>query len=305
MITDSLSTFSEELTKLKLLDVRRSVMHSAMVLTDAAFSVGLQTQSDNHYMRPEAAVDCSRARLQLFDLLNTIQRCGVPVVTFESTPNAPDSVFSNNAYATIDGMLITGAMKHGERQVETAREDIIGWFRDVLDYEVISLQGDERVAELTGVLAIDRFRNFAFCGMSQRVNDAGLEAMAQAFDLDLVYRFDLNSSEYHTNVILAVLAGRAAVVYAPSIEDDHVGEVLELCYPGAVLFISEAEKNAFAANCIAVTHHDVLLSKTAMDALSPQSRQFFDDHDFTLHPVDVSEFEKAGGSLRCMVTEIF
>ena len=79
-----------------------------------------------------------------------------------------------------------------------------------------------------------------------------------------------------------MLAGRAAVVYPGSIEDEQILSVLEQCYPEAVLVLNEAEKNAFAANCIAVTHHDVLMSETAFNALTPRSRQFFDDHDFKL-----------------------
>ncbi len=46
---------------------------------------------------------------------------------------------------------------------------------------------------------IDRARNVGYCGMSQRVNDAGLAAMHAALGLDLTLRFDLVPGESSPN----------------------------------------------------------------------------------------------------------
>jgi len=304
-ITDSVDEFVSILAEQKLLSVRAAVMRSAMILVDTDFSVGDETRSDNRYMPPVAIANPKRARQQLSTLIDTLHGLSVPVVSFASHPQAPDSIFSNNAFATIEGRLITGAMRHPLRQKETDREDILAWFQGVAGYEVMALEGEGRVVELTGVMAIDRVRNIGFCGMTGRVNSSGLDAMAAALDLDLVLAMNLVESEYHCNVVLAILAGRVAVVHPGSIADSSCVRALETCYGKSVLCISDEEKNAFLANCLAATQDDVLLSQTAMDALSYQSRTFFDREGLSLHPVDVSEFEKAGGSLRCMITEVY
>lgn len=304
-ITDTVDEFVTIVAEQKLLSVRAAVMRSAMILIDSDFSVGEETRSDNLYIPADAIAHPGRARQQIGQLIDTLHGLSVPVISFASHPDAPDSVFSNNAFATIEGRLVTGAMRHAGRQIETARDDILAWFQGIAGYQVIALEGEGRIAELTGVMAIDRIRNIGFCGMTGRVNAEGLDAMAAALDLDLVLALDLAESEYHCNVVLAILAGRAAVVHQGSFVDPECVAALEACYGDSVLCISDAEKNAFVANCLAATQNDVLLSQTAMDALSDRSLAFFEREGLTLHPVDVSEFEKAGGSLRCMITEVY
>ncbi len=47
------------------------------------------------------------------------------------------------------------------------------------------------------------------------------------------------------------------------------------------------------------------MSARAEQALSAGSRQSLEALGFTIHSTDLSELERAGGSLRCMVTELF
>jgi hypothetical protein len=65
---------------------------------------------------------------------------------------------------------------------------------------------------LTGALVIDRARGLGYCGLSERCDAEGARLMHEAFGLRATLLFDLAPGEYHTNVVLAVLAGRAAVV---------------------------------------------------------------------------------------------
>ena len=76
-------------------------------------------------------------------------------------------------------------------------------------------------------------------------------------------------------------------------------------YPGRTLILSNEEKQAFAGNCIAVTENDVLFSDTAMKSLRASSRKALESDGFRVHGVPVDELEKAGGSLRCLIAEVF
>ena len=169
---------------------------------------------------------------------------------------------------------------------------------------MIDLSEEALIAELTGALVIDHHRQIGFLGMSQRVCDAGAEAMHDAFGLRATLMFALANGEYHTNVVLSVLAGRACVYHPGSLSKKAV-DALDKIYDHAAFRLSDVEKNDFVGNCIAVTENDVLMSLRAWSALSDEARAFFDRQEFKVRPVDVSEFEKAGGSLRCMVAEVF
>ncbi|NND44468.1 MAG: amidinotransferase, partial [Xanthomonadales bacterium] len=202
------------------------------------------------------------------------------------------------------GRLIVGSMRHPGRRREALREDIRGWFSE-RGYLIEDLSQRACVAELTGPMVLDRGRGVGLCGISERVDEAGLAAMHDAFGLRLCFACDLQPGEYHANVVLSVLAGRACVLCPASFSDPAVPDAIEALYPGRCLRISEDEKNAFAANCIALTDRDLFLSAVAHDALAPEKRRRLREWGFELHAVELDEIEKAGGSLRCMVAEIF
>lgn len=281
-----------------------AVAQGVFMVEPVNFVLSEESALDNRYMDPGKPADPDRALEQYIDLLALIRRAGIPVKSFPGDPATPDNVFPNNAFATAPGRFIIGHMLHPLRQRETRRQDIRNYFT-ALAYATIDLSVQDCVAELTGPLVIDRARRLGFCGMTGRVNEAGLTAMHKAFALRHTLQFDLRESEYHTNVILSVLAGRACVLHAKSFVDPTIPNAIARMYDGRVLHLNQAEKDAFAGNCIALTPHDVFMSQTAADALRQENRALLESWGFRIHSTALDEIEKAGGSLRCMVAEIF
>jgi len=281
-------------------------MKAAFMVSPVGFTLDEQTASDNEYMQMDQETDSDLAIVQQMHLARKISDCGIPVVTFPGSAETPDAVFPNNAFATAHGhKYIIGAMLHENRQKETERKDIRMFFNDMLGYQKNHIKREDGIAELTGVLVPDRARNIAFCGMTERVNDAGAQAMHDMFGLDLMFQFDLAEGEYHTNVVLACLAGKACMIHAGSFADPKVPEVIAEYYKDKTIFLTDEEKLAFAGNGITVTENDLFLSQTAFEALAQEKKDQLISWGFNLHHVQVSELEKAGGSLRCMVGEIF
>lgn len=281
----------------------RPTMSAAMLVSPIGFRVSEQPV-DNLYMR-RAAVDPERAMRQHHALAAALAACGVPVLVIPGREGLDDAVFPNNAFATAPGRLIVGAMRHPVRRAEAARADVRALFTGTFGHALIDLSTEPFVAELTGPLVIDRARGVGLCGLTQRADEAGCAAMHAAFGLRLTLRFALRPCEYHTNVVLALLAGRACVIHPGSFVDPEVPAAIARVFAGRTLELDDAEKAAFAANCIAVTERDVMFSATALRALRPASRAALEGWGFRLHGVEVDEFEKAGGSLRCMIAELF
>lgn len=281
----------------------RPTMAAALLVSPIGFRLSDQPV-DNAYMKTEA-IDPARAVAQHHALTEALGACGVPVLVVPGREGLDDGVFPNNTFATVPGRLIVGAMRHPVRRAEAEREDIRALFTGTLRHELIDLSREPLVAELTGPLVIDRARGVGLCGLSQRCNEDGCAAMHRAFGLRLTLRFALQPGEYHTNVVLAVLAGRACVVHPGSFADPEVPAAIARAYEGRALVLDDAEKAAFVANCIAVTERHVMMSATAARALRPASRAALERWGFEVVAVDVDEFEKAGGSLRCMIAELF
>ncbi len=266
------------------------------------FRVDAESAVDNPYMDLAAPVDPVRALAQAMKLADAVEACGVPVIRFPGREGTPDAVFPNNVFATAPGRFIVGRMRHAGRRREAERDDIRAHFAD---RELFDLSGQDCVAELTGALVIDRARNIGFCGMTDRVDRPGLMAMHEAFGLRLSFRFALAPGEYHTNVVMSVLAGRACVLHPGSFVDADVPAAIEQAFEGHTLKLTEQEKNAFAANCIALTERDLFMSQRAADSLGSLSRARLHSWGFEIHAVPLDEIEKAGGSLRCMLAEIY
>jgi N-dimethylarginine dimethylaminohydrolase len=269
------------------------------------FRLSGETASDNAYMDLARVVDPARALAQHRVLAHAIRtRAHLPVRVFAGDPGSPDAVFCNNVFACVPGRFIVGAMRHPERARESMRADIVDAYR-AGGREVLHIDARPgAVAELTGPLVVDRARGVGFHGLTERCNEAGARAMHAAFGLERSLAFPLAAGEYHANVVLAVLAGRAAVVHEPSV-GGAVCAALDALYGPHVLRIDDAEKAAFVANCIALAPDQCWMSASAERALSPRSRAALRAAGFTPCTVEIDEIEKAGGSLRCCIGEEF
>ena len=229
----------------------------------------------------------------------------LPAIGFAGDRATPAAVFPNNVFATAQGRLLIARMRHPVRQREAERADILGFFTNTLGYEVRDLRRHAGVGELTGSLVIDRARGLGFCGLSERCDEEGARAMHAAFGLRATLLFDLAPGEYHANVVLSVLAGRAVSICADGFADQAVVEAIASLYAPHAVLLERAEKLAFAGNCIAPTADTVWMSQAAADALRPGSHAGFGQAGLRVRSVPLDEIEKAGGSLRCCVGEIF
>ncbi len=281
----------------------QSTAREVFVVSPTGFSLAAESATDNAYMA-SGAVDVSLALRQHADMSAAIG-VSLPVTVFPGHAETPDAVFPNNVFASVPGKLIIGAMRHPVRQRESVRSDIPDWFAQHHGYRIESLQGGSTLAELTGCLIIDHARNLGYCGISERVNESGLHAMLDAFGLDAMFAFDLAPGEYHTNVVMSVLAGRAVVMHASSFVDPEVPRAIAAGFGDCVYWLSDAEKAGFVGNCIALRPDEVWMSERAAQALSVEHRAQFQRQGFAVRSADISEIEKAGGSLRCCIAEVW
>lgn len=280
-------------------------MRQAMVVGPEGFRISHETAADNVYMNPDLMVDIEKAITQHQTVIQTIESVGVPVKRFAGRTGLDDGMYPNNAFATAQNRLILGRMLHPVRQAETGRTDIISWFTNNQAYGICDLSQTKAPAELTGSLIIDHEKNFGFCGLSTRTVRAGAVNMHAAFQLNNTFMFDLVAGEYHTNLVMTILAGRCCLIYRPAIANDEAARAIQKFYAGRCIEISLEEKNNFVANSLALTPSDLIMSQRAVHSLSARTAKAIESFGFKIHSVDISELEKGGGSIRCLIMEIF
>lgn len=282
---------------------------AAFLVTPEGFWVSAESAADNAYMQTGTVVDADRALAQHRALQQALSAAGIPTVSFSGRAETPDAVFPNNVFATARvadrPRLLIGSMRHPVRRREAERVDIIDWFRCVMGYEVVDLRASPGISELTGTLVIDRARGLGLAGLSSRCDDAGVRSMQEAFGLNAVLQFALAEGEYHTNVVLSVLASRALVLASGGLADPDAAAALAALYAPSVIELDASEHAAFAGNCIALGQAEVWMSERAADSLTPTSHAGLRRAGFAVRAVALDAIEAAGGSLRCCVAEIY
>lgn len=287
---------------------------AAFLVAPDGFALAEQSAADNRYMAAAAAFDAARASTQHRELQRALSQV-LPVICFAGDPQTPDALFPNNVFATArpdaradpHGLprYVVGRMRHAVRQREATRTDIRRFFGAVLGYAEVDLSTQPHPCELTGALIIDRARGLGFCGLSERCDEQGARRMHDAMGLRATLLFDLAEGEYHGNVVLAVLAGRAVLVCPQGFADPAVVTALAALYAPHAVLLTAQEHAAFAGNAIALSDDVVWMSAHAGGSLTAASRVALAAAGFALRTVELDAIEAGGGSLRCCVGEIF
>lgn len=296
-------------------DFGRATAKAAFLVSPDGFARAEQSATDNRYMAAAQSFDASSAQAEHRALQQALSQ-DVPVVCFHGDASTPDALFPNNVFATARPgagagkhdpwpRFIVGRMHHPVRRKEAERADIRGFLRDVLGYAEVDLSAQPHPCELTGALVIDRARGIGFCGLSERCDHAGAAAMHKAFGLRATLAFDLAAGEYHTNVLMALLAARAVLLSPDGFADQCVPGVIRSLYGPHVIEVSAAEQAAFACNAIALSESRVWMSEGARASLTGHTRKALDNAGFEIGSVPLAAIEAAGGSLRCCVAELF
>ena len=285
-------------------DFGPATARAVFLVAPDGFRLAEASARDNRYMAGSQAFDAAAASREHRALHRALAEA-LPAICFAGDPVAPDGLFPNNVFATVAGRYLVGRMRHPVRQREAGRSDVRAFFGDVLGYAEVDLSTQPHPCELTGAMVVDRARGLGFCGLSERCDAEGAQLVHEAMGLRATLVFDLAPGEYHANVVLAVLAGRAVLACADGFADAAVVEAIASLYAPHAILLDATEKAAFAGNAIALAGDQSWMSGGAAAALRPATRAALERAGFTLRSVGLDAIEAAGGSLRCCIGEVF
>lgn len=299
------------------------ITDTILMVRPSAFGYNQQTAASNSFQKkPDLAEDALHQKaLQQFDVVvNTLQRIGVNVIVADDTPLPikPDAIFPNNwINTTPDGSMNIFPMQAPNRREEKRdailqllqNKFIINAARDWTEYEA-----EDMYLEGTGSLVMDHENKVAYAALSPRTHPT----LAEKFGATTGYRVisfaatDVwGKAIYHTNVMLCIGEG-FAVLCPKCIPDDTervaVAQLLEASGHQNI-YIEPEQMQCFAGNMLHLKTTSgekvIVLSQTAFDCLRQDQIERLQKYGGLL-PVDVSVIEEAsGGSIRCMMAEIF
>ena len=298
-----------------------------LMIEPIAFRFNSQTAVNNYFQQNDKGLEFD-IQLQALDEFNTmvdvLRTKDVTVLVVKDTldPHTPDSIFPNNWISFHEnGQAVLYPMFAENRRTER-RNDILqnitqqgSKINNIVDFTFWEEQN--LFLEGTGSMILDRTNKIAYAALSMRTDKTVFLEFCSVFEFNPVY-FSANQTVnskrlpiYHTNVMMSV-ANQYAVICLDSIDNgiERNSVVDSLRKTGKeIISISEYQMNSFAGNLLQIENKDgkllLVLSKSAFDSMNQKQLDQLSSYN-ELVIVSIPTIERVGGgSVRCMMAEVF
>lgn len=292
-----------------------------LMIRPAHFAFNEETAGNNEFQTRDAGLEnIQKMAVKEFNaMVELLKMKGVRVHVIQdsSIPVKPDAVFPNNWLTThSENTLITWPMYAQNRRLER-REKIQEHLSELfhvdhtIHYE--RYESEHIFVEGTGSLVLDRENKIAYACLSDRTHNALISIFCKELGYTSVVFHALDQQQksiYHTNVMMSI-GEKVAVVCSESILDESREKVLESLRNSGkeILDISFEQMCDFAGNMMELKSTDgqalMVLSQTAKSSLNKDQLALLEKHCSLVVP-EIPVIETVGGgSVRCMICEIF
>ena len=303
---------------------KKQITNNIMMVRPAHFGYNAETATNNAFQTNDNSLTTNeiqdRAKKEFDTLVQKLRAKNVNIIVIEDsdTPFKSDAVFPNNWVSFHeDGRVFTYPMFSPIRR-EERREEILQQVAENFKItDRIQMEGHEAenlFLEGTGSMLFDRPNQLVYACLSLRTDEGLLDEFCQksGFKKIAFTAVDGNGvAIYHTNVMMA-LGENFAVICLESIPNEaEKQEVLKnLAATGkTVIDISLFQMNNFAGNMLQVQNGEnsslLVMSDAAFNSLTKEQISEIEKYTEILHSGIPTIENYGGGSVRCMMAEVF
>ncbi|WP_407287329.1 dimethylargininase [Streptomyces sp. BP-8] len=246
----------------------------------------------NPWMRADVPVDTALAGRQWTALTEAYREHGHTVESVPPVPGLPDMVFAANSAVVVEGRVFGSHFHAPERRPESTAYET--WFK-AAGFDVYR---PESVCEGEGDLV--PAGRFLLAGTGFRTTRAAHREVQEFFGVPTISLQLVDPHFYHLDTALFVLGGddgEQNIAYYPGAFSPGSREVLARLFPEAMTATRD-DAMAFGLNSVSDGRHVFI---------APQATGLIDElaaRGYVPVPVDLSEFHKAGGGIKCCTQEI-
>src|SRR3954452_9402777 len=253
--------------------------------------------SINPYMDVHDQPDPVRAREQWLALVEMLLGVGADVEVLEQRPDAPDMVYAMNLGLVVnrserERRAVLSHMRYAERRMEVRTAQ--PWFAE--HGFTTSFVGRDGVGAHFEAGDAFPYADSLVVGYGPRTEELGLKHLATELDVRVRGVRITHPGMYHLDLAFCPLDGTRAMVCPAALDAASAAAVLELVPEPLVL--SEEEALTFCANSI------VIGRTVVMPACPDRVRIQLEAWGFDVVIVEVVEFHKGGGSVRCLTNPL-
>lgn len=292
---------------------QRQSTNTILMIRPAVAGSNPETLASNSFQSADMPENCLELVQTEFDAaVLALRSAGVTVEVVQDTPEpaTPDAIFPNNWFSTHGGTLVLYPMQAKSRRDEIKPAPLT-YLRARCPH-VIDLSEEESALEGTGSLVLDRIERKAFACLSPRTDPDLLQKWGEkmAYQVFPFHAVDKSGTAiYHTNVMLSI-GTDWCVLAAETISDpEETEKVKDALQHKQIIEITQNQIMKFAGNILelqsAAGERLIAMSTTAHTALTDDQKAALTAHAKLL-PIPIPTIEQVGGgSLRCMIAELF
>ncbi|MBS44584.1 MAG: amidinotransferase [Nocardioides sp.] len=249
-------------------------------------------------MDPADQPDRAVAFRQWHAMVDTLRGLGAEVDVLPQRADAPDMVYAMNlglgwVDAAGERRAVLSHMRYPQRRMETASAH--AWLRD--HGWRTSYVGRDGVGPHLEAGDAFAWRGDLVVGYGPRTEELALKHLATDLGVRVHGVRITHPGMYHLDLAFCPLDERRALV-CPSAFDEASAQALLDLVPEPVVLTEEEALTSFCANSVVVGRTVV------MPACPGRVRGLLEDAGFEVVVVDVSEFHKGGGSIRCLTNPV-
>jgi hypothetical protein len=302
---------------------------AVLMIRPAAFGYNAETAVTNTFQHQVAGDPTTTAQLacaEFEQLAHALESEGVQVIALDDTaaPPKPDAVFPNNWISFhACGTVVLYPMQSASRRAER-RQDVVESVVKASGFKLVHLldlthyEAQGKFLEGTGSLVLDHTGRVAYACASARTHPEVVAEWARELDYEPVIFQAADAGGvplYHTNVLMCIGA-RAVVIGTGAIAASDRERVLaRLTASGReIIDVGQAGIGQFAGNMLELASWDealgdcrvLVMSQSARRALEPEAFAQLSGCTDAVLTVPVPTIEAVGGgSVRCMIAEVF
>jgi N-dimethylarginine dimethylaminohydrolase len=246
----------------------------------------------NPHMDVHTQPDPGLALEQWLGLVQALRDAGAEVDVLEQRPDSPDMVFAMNLGLVLDDQVVMSHMRYAERRREALSAE--PWFAEH-GYRPASVGRDGVGAYLEAGDAF-AFGDALVVGYGPRTDELALKHLATELDVRVRGLRITHPGMYHFDLAFCPLDETRAMVCPAAFDEASAAAVLALVPDPLVL--TEAEALTFCANSVVVG------STVLMPSCPARVRHRLEAWGFEVVVLDLGEFHKGGGSIRCLTNPL-
>ena len=246
-----------------------------------------------------------------FELTKLLDENNIAFQILNSPKECLDGIFPNNWVITyIDKTYDLFSMLNPNRRLEKSKENINFLQKAyLLKNDFSTYEKDNQFLEGTGSLVLDRINKIAYMSVSKRssVKLATHWANRRGYTLNLFSSYLDDVPIYHTNVVMFI-GSNIACIGSDLIKENTIEALLKKHH--SVITLSKEEVMNFCGNCIEVRDREnnkiLLMSSRAYSNFSKKNLLELSSFYPKILHTNLTNIENVGGgSLRCMILELF